>query len=304
MTEPIRMILDVDTGIDDAMAIALAVRSPAIDLVAVTTVAGNVSLASTTENTRCVLALLDASDVPVHRGFSRPLTRPLHEARHVHGERGLGRLELPPSPVAPRKPSAPETIVDTVMASPGEIVVVCVGPLTNLAVALALEPALPGALRRVVVMGGALGIVGRRGNVTPHAEFNIFVDPEAAAQVFAACPLTLVGLDVTERTNLSRVDWEGLAGREEPEARLVHDVSADRFAGGLDDVHLHDPLAVGVAIDPSLCAARRGFLTVETGVVETVGRVTLAEREDGPHLACTDVDAPRFLKRFFGTLGL
>lgn len=299
MSEPLRVILDVDTGIDDAMALALAARSPAIELLAVTTVAGNVPLAETTENTRRVLTHLGAA-VPVHRGLSRPLVRPPLHARHVHGAGGLGNLALP-DPARPlAKPSAPEFLVESALAAPGEITAICVGPLTNLAVAIALEPALPAALRRLVIMGGALG----RGNVTPDAEFNIHVDPDAAAQVFAACRLTMVGLDVTERTTLTRAAWARLAPLDSPAARLVHGVSAHRFAEqGLSEEHLHDPLAVGVAIDPSLCRTRRGTLAVETAGPRA-GRTTLREAPNGPHEACVAVDAPRFLDLFARALGL
>ena len=227
MTVRLRMILDVDTGTDDAMALALAVRSPALELLGVTTVAGNVGLPLTTENTLRVLAYLGAEAVPVHRGFSRPLARELADAAEYHSQDGLGGLGLPPSPAGIVKPSAPDYLVETITAAPGEITLLCVGPLTNLAAAIALEPELPGALAGLVVMGGSLG----PGNVTHYAEFNIYVDPEAAAQVFAACRLTMVGLDVTHRAALTRAAWERLAAQEQESAttRLVHGVSARSF---------------------------------------------------------------------------
>lgn len=291
-----RIILDVDTGTDDALAIGLAVRAAAVELVAVTTVAGNVVLPRTTENTLRVLHHLGAADTPVHPGFSRPLARPLHDAADVHGVSGLGSLELPPSPAGPQHPSAPQLIVDRLRAEPGAITLVCVGPLTNLAAAIALEPALPTLMAGLVVMGGALG----RGNVTHYAEFNIYCDPEAAAQVFDACPLTMVGLDVSERTNLARAAWERLAGNDSPEAALVRGASADHFGRrGRDRMHLHDPLALAVALDPTLCEMKRGRIKVETATAWCAGQTTLAEDADGPHLACTAVDAPRAL-RFMG----
>ncbi len=301
MAEALPIILDVDTGIDDALALALAVRSPAVDLRAVTTVAGNVGLPLTTENSRRVLAHLDATDVPVHKGFSRPLARPLHDAQHFHGRSGLGTLELPPATRPLDKPSAPEFLVEAILDAPGTITLVCVGPLTNLAAAIALEPELPGALKRLVIMGGSLG----RGNVTPYAEFNIYVDPEAAAQVFAACPLTMVGLDVTERTILSRAAWEGLRETDTLTGRLVYGACEHSFLVRQDEgVQLHDPLAVGVALDPSFCTVKQGIVTVETVTAWCAGRTTLQERSDGPHAVCTDVDADRFLRVFFDTLGL
>jgi inosine-uridine nucleoside N-ribohydrolase len=301
VAERLRAILDVDTGVDDALALALAVRSPQVELLAVTTVAGNVPLPATTENTRRVLAHLDAARVPVHRGFSRPLARPLTIASHVHGETGLGDLELPPSPGETSKPSAPEFLVERITAAPGEITLICTGPLTNLAAAIALEPSLPAALRRLVLMGGSLG----RGNVTPYAEFNIYVDPEAAAQVFAACPLTMVGLDVTERTLLTRAAWERLAGVDSPTGRLVHGVAGQGFREkGWEGMELHDPLAVGVALEPTLCTIRRGRLKVETATAWCAGQTTFAEDLEGPHEVCVEVDAPRFLRLFADTLDL
>jgi inosine-uridine nucleoside N-ribohydrolase len=170
-----------------------------------------------------------------------------------------------------------------------------------LAAAIALEPGVPGALKRLVIMGGSLG----RGNVTPYAEFNIYVDPEAAAQVFAACPLTMVGLDVTERTILARAAWEGLRETDTSTGRLVYGACEHSFLVRQDEgVQLHDPLAVGVALDPSLCTVKRGTVSVETATAWCAGRTTLQERSDGPHAVCTDVDADRFRRFFFDTLGL
>ena len=302
MVGPLRVILDVDTGIDDALALALAVRLPALELVAVTTVAGNVGIANTTANTRRVLAALGAGAVPIHRGLSRPLAGGAISAAHVHGEGGLGGLVLPePAHDLERRPFAPEALIDLIGAAPGAITLVCTGPLTNLAAAIALEPQLPGLIGRLVVMGGALG----RGNVTPYAEFNIAADPEAAAQVFAACALTMVGLDVTMQTRIERAGWRALAGVPGPEATLIREATAHFFAeGAAGAMHLHDPLALGVAHDPSLCTTKRGIVKVETATAWCAGRTTLTETEDGPHEVCVGVDAPRFLHLFGGTLGL
>ena len=301
MAEPVRMILDVDTGTDDALALALAVRSPGVELVGVTTVAGNVPLPRTTENTLRVLAHLGGGAVPVHRGLSRPLARELVTAAEFQGVDGLGGLALPPSGATIARPSAPEYLVETIMGAPGEITLVCVGPLTNLAAAIALEPELPSALGRLVLMGGAL----ERGNVTYYAEFNIYVDPEAAAQVFAACPLTMVGLDVTQRASLTPATVKPLANLESPTARLVHGVTARTFGErGKGEYHLHDPLAVAVALDPTLCQTKRGTVKVETATAWCAGRTTLDEADDGPHEVCVEVDTQRFLRLFAETLDL
>jgi inosine-uridine nucleoside N-ribohydrolase len=300
-TTPRRIILDVDTGTDDAIAIGLAVYSAAVDLVAVTTVAGNVILPFTTYNTLRVLHLMGATDTPVHAGFSRPLARPLHDASEVHGNSGLGSLVLPESPAQTQYPSAPQLIVDRLTAEPGAITLVCVGPLTNLAAAIALEPRLPELMADLVVMGGSLG----PGNVTPYAEFNIYCDPEAAAQVFAACPLTMVGLDVSHQTILGRATWEGLAALDTPAATLVRGAAADHFTRrSKDGMYLHDPLALMVALDPTLCELKRGRVKVETATAWCAGQTTLTEADDGPHQVCVGVDAPRALRMMSEVLSL
>jgi inosine-uridine nucleoside N-ribohydrolase len=300
-TTPRRIILDVDTGTDDAIALGLAARSPGVELVAVTTVAGNVILPYTTDNTLRVLHHLGATDTAIHAGFSRPLARPLHDASEVHGNSGLGSLVLPESPAEARYPSAPQLIVDRLTAEPGAITLVFVGPLTNLAAAIALEPSLPELMAGLVVMGGALG----PGNVTHYAEFNIYCDPEAAAQVFAACPLTMVGLDVSHQTILGRAAWERLAAIDTPEATLVRGAAADHFERrGKEGMYLHDPLALMVAIDPTLCEMKRGRVKVETATAWCAGQTTLTESEDGPHQVCVGVDAPRALRVMSEVLSL
>ena len=294
MAGPLRVILDVDTGIDDALALALATRLPNLELVAVTTVAGNVGIANTTANTRRVLAYFGAGRVPIHRGYTRPLAGGAITATHIHGESGLGGLVLPETDSDPeRRPYAPEALIDLISAAPGAIALVCTGPLTNLAAAIALEPQLPGRIGRLVVMGGSLG----RGNITPYAE--------AAAQVFATCALTMVGLDVTMQTRIAHNGWRALAGLPGPEATLIRESTAHFFAeGGSGAMHLHDPLALGVAYDPSLCTTRRGTVKVETVTPWCAGRTTLTEAASGPHEVCVGVDAPRFLQLLGGALGL
>ncbi len=303
MVESLQMILDVDTGVDDAMALALATRLPEINLRMVTTVAGNVGLNSTTANTWRVLDYLGAGDIPIHRGMSRPLVGKIVRAESIHGESGLGGLVLPDpaSREQLRRPFAPEAIIDLVNSAPGELTLVFVGPLTNLATAIALDPTLPERIGRLVVMGGSL----QGGNVTPYAEFNIGADPEAAAQVFAACSLTMVGLDVTMQVTLTREMCAKLAGLTTPEATIVREATAHFFRDGAEGKpHLHDPLAVGVALDPSLCVTKRGTVQVETATAWCAGRTTLVEDPNGPHEVCVGVDAERFLALFFEQLGL
>ncbi len=184
MTERIPIILDVDTGIDDAAAISLAVHSPDADLLSISTVAGNTTIEHATRNTLDVLDLLGATEVPVYRGASRPLVRELFTAAYAHGNNGVGGAELAHSTRSVGGLRGPASIVAHAHARPGEVTLICLGPLTNLAIALNVEPDLPRLLKRVVIMGGAFWTPG---NIKPHrhAEFNIYVDPEAAQQVFA-----------------------------------------------------------------------------------------------------------------------
>lgn len=301
MTARISLILDVDTGIDDALALALAVGSDEVDLIGVSTVAGNVGIERTTENTLRVLDALGAGRVPVYRGFSRPLARSLTEARDVHGAAGLGGYSLPPAERHAESTSAVQFLIDAIMEAPGTRTLVCTGPLTNLAAAIALKPELPGATRQLVLMGGALG----RGNATPYAEFNIHADPEAAAQVFGACQLTMVGLHVTRRATLSRAAWERLNAEGSDAERLVRGVTARSFVErGLAAVPLHDPLALALALDPRLCTTRHGAVSVETATAWRAGQTRLVDGEGGPHAVAVDVDAPAFLLRFARDLGL
>jgi purine nucleosidase len=192
MTE--KIILDCDPGIDDALAIAFAVGSPDIDLRGITTVAGNVGLDLTTSNAQRVSEFVGALGVPVTPGSPAPLLRPPMDARHVHGDTGLGGALLPPPQSRPAGGHAIDYIIETIGADPGQITLVATGPLTNIALAVHRQPKLVSQVKDFVIMGGSSG----RGNVTPAAEFNIAADPEAAAIVFrAGWTVTMVGLDVT-----------------------------------------------------------------------------------------------------------
>ena len=193
-----QIILDCDPGQDDAIALLLALASPEeIELVAITTVAGNVPLAKTTANAQRILALAGRNDVRVHAGCPRPILRALETAEYVHGETGLNGATLP-EPGAPVAPShAVDVIVDEIMARPHGTVTLCpIGPLTNVALAIVKEPAIVPRLKGIVLMGGAMEL----GNVTASAEFNIYVDPQAARVVFeCGAPIVMLGLDVTHK---------------------------------------------------------------------------------------------------------
>jgi purine nucleosidase len=257
------MLLDVDTGVDDAIAIALATRLTEHRLIAITTVAGNVPVEYATENTLRVLAWLGL-DIPVYQGVSEPLVRPLHDARAHHGYDGLGGWALPSSPTSIQDQTAPEAIVRLAREHQGEITFVFVGPLTNLAIALKLEPAIARWVHRLVIMGGAFF---GRGNVTPHAEFNVFVDPEAAAVVARSdIHATWVGLDATHQTTITAQQWPGISGTREDGVSLVREVTRRSFAElEREAFHLHDPLAVAIAEHPEICTYVEGEISIDTG---------------------------------------
>ena len=302
-TSRIPVILDVDTGVDDAMAIALALRSPELELVAVTTLAGNVGVDRTTANTLAVLDHLGADTVPVHVGASRALTRPHADAVYFHGESGLGSSTLPASRrgVAPLR--GPAAIIAYAAERPGEITLVCTGPLTNLAIALNVAPELPSLLRQVIVMGGAFRVPG---NVTAHAEYNIWADPEAAHHVFdAPLPgLTAIGLDVTHQTSLSRETWERAeaTGRHGTPAKVVAEVNRHVFLEkGRSGSYLHDPLTVGAVIDPRLLRHDAAAVQVTREDAE-LGRTRIVG--EGPTMVAAEVDAERFVALFEERLGL
>ena len=303
MTERIPIFLDVDTGTDDALALAYAVASPRIDLVAVSTVAGNVDIEKTTANTLAVLDWLGAEDIPVHRGASRPLVRPHRDAIYFHDEGGLGGAQLPPSRRSIGADRGPAALIRLARLRPGELTLVTLGPLTNLAIALNVEPTLPELLKAVVVMGGAFTVPG---NTTPAAEFNILVDPEAAEQVFSAPfpSLTVVGLDVTEQVALTRDDWEAVNVDSSlpPTARLLREVGAFAYSRlGRDQFSLHDPLSVAVAIDPTLIEVQELEIAVdaiepERGRTKIVGPGTIR--------VAVSVEAQRALGEFRRTVEL
>jgi purine nucleosidase len=189
-----KIILDCDPGIDDALAITFAVGSPDLDLIGITSVAGNVGLDLTTSNAQRVCEFIGAAGVPVTPGAAAPLLRPPIDARLIHGDSGLGGARLPDPVARPAGGHAVDYLIEEIKAAPGEITLVATGPLTNIALAVHREPRLASLVSDFVIMGGSAG----RGNVTPAAEFNIAVDPEAAAVVFrAGWTVTMVGLDVT-----------------------------------------------------------------------------------------------------------
>jgi inosine-uridine nucleoside N-ribohydrolase len=281
----IPVILDCDPGIDDAVALLLAVASPELDLRAVTTFAGNVGLELTTPNALRVLELAGAHGVPVAAGCARPLVRPLHTAAEVHGIHGLGRVELPVPPTPPLEAHAVELMAEVVTAAERPVTLVAVGPLTNVALLAIRHPDVAARLGRVIVMGGGLA----RGNVTPAAEFNVFVDPEAAVRVLdAGLDVTLVPLDATHEAWLSEDDIEQVrsAGPIGTTVAAMLDFYADscRREDRLVHVPMHDPLALAVAFRPELVTLERMHVAVECASPLTLG-ATVGDRSHRTGLA-------------------
>jgi len=295
------ILIDVDTGVDDAVALALALDL-GVNLIGVSTVAGNVPIDIATRNTIDVLSYLDAASVPVHRGASRPLVAPYKDATHVHGGNGLGGAQLPTGTFEQGATPGPAAIIQAAAKYAGALTVVMLGPLTNLAIALNVRPEIAQQIRKVVVMGGAFYV---EGNVTPHAEFNVYVDPEAADQVFNSgfSDVTLVGLDVTHQTALARNIWDGIDPAAEGSAGLVRQILARTFTERrMDGFYLHDPLAVAVAVHPELIVAGAHDVSViATG--EERGRIIATPSPTGP-LVATSVDTEKFLALLMTTLSL
>jgi inosine-uridine nucleoside N-ribohydrolase len=288
------LLIDTDPGIDDALAILLALSSPDARVEAITTVAGNVSVDLATVNARRILAVAAPDPMPpVFPGAPTPLTRALVTAAHVHGDDGLGHLDRFVEPDGrPRYPEpaisletapAAEAILDAADRWGPDLTIVALGPLTNVAAALALDARRLARAARIVVMGGAIAVPG---NVTPVAEFNIHVDPEAAARVLSSgLPIELIPLDVTRQVVLAERAVVGrLRGRASPVARFILDFTGHGFAFGDEreggGIVLHDPLAMAVALDPSLVTFEALHVEVECEGRLTRG-LTLADRR-GP----------------------
>ncbi|MEC9484167.1 MAG: nucleoside hydrolase [Halomonas sp.] len=265
MATPI--IFDTDPGVDDAQAIAIALAHPEIELLGLTTTYGNVDIATATHNA-LLLSELAGQEIPVAQGAAAPLVKTRHPApAHIHGDNGLGNIELEPVRGKAHPASAAQFIVEQVTARPGEITLVAVGPLGNLAAALQLDPSIVDKVRQVVIMGGS---IREGGNVTPVAEANMFNDPHAAARVLTAeWPLTLVGLDATHRCVLSPAHMERIASAQGRLGEVLagsYRFYSDFYRGALsiDGCCPHDSCALAWLMKPELFTTVRGHLTVVT----------------------------------------
>ncbi|ALE58426.1 nucleoside hydrolase [Paraburkholderia sp. RL17-368-BIF-A] len=266
-----KVIYDTDPGVDDAMALVFQALHPDIELLGLTSVFGNATIETTTHNAR-FLAGRFAPGVPVARGAAAPLERAAPQPlAWIHGNNGLGNIVLGDSPAAPLDPRpAHRFIIDSVRAHPGEVTLLAVGPLTNLALALADDPQIAPLVKQVVVMGGAFGTEGVLGNVTPAAEANILGDPDAADIVFGApWPVAIVGLDVTQRTIMSQEYLASIRDRGGAAGQFIWDVSRHYEAfhqqsAQLKGIYVHDSSAVAYVLAPHLYTTRSGPVRVLT----------------------------------------
>jgi pyrimidine-specific ribonucleoside hydrolase len=270
---PRRVILDTDPGVDDAMAIFLALRSPEVKVEAITAVAGNVPLSLTLPNALRLVEIAGRPDIPVASGASAPLIRRLVTAKYAHGNNGLGGVEFPEPKLKPVSESAVQLISRVVHTNPGEITIVAVGPLTNVATALVSDPSLASKIQSIVVMGGSL----TGGNITPAAEFNFYVDPEAARIVFdSGIPLTMVGLNVTNRVQMYDEQIRVLEAAQNPASQAAGKImraTLDRWQRErkITGFGMHDPVTMAYVIDPSILTLKDYYVQIETTGELTAG---------------------------------
>lgn len=301
------IILDVDTGIDDALAISYALRSPELEVLGLTTCFGNVTVEEATRNTLLVLEHLD-SHVPVIPGADKPLFRnPLKaKSTHVHGEDGIGNTLLTHPERKASQGHAAHFMVEQIKKRPNQVTLIAVGAMTNLALAIMKAPEIVHLVEKVVIMGGAITVPG---NTTAAAEANIYADPEAAEYVFrSGIPITLVGLDVTMKTLLPLEKLQSWRDKNTKLSLFLADMtefyinSYEQFYPGIGGCGLHDPLAIGIVIDPDFVKMTPMHVQVDLEGLHSIGR-TVGDLRDQPASpanmdVCMEVDADRFLTHF------
>jgi len=272
----VQVVLDVDTGVDDALAILLALRSPAMDVRAITCVAGNADVDQVVANTLRVLDAASAPDIPVARGMTRPLVEPPRPARHVHGEDGMGDLSLPRSQRSPVGIHAVELLRATLASATEPITLIPLAPLTNIAVLVRTYPELLDRIDRIVLMGGAAAV----GNATAAAEFNVWHDPEAAAIVLdSGVPTTMYGLDVFYEPVVPVADVQALVSAADPARQLAGRLMQHQLARfGAATVTLGDAGAVAAVLRPDLLWTARHPVRVELAGTWTRGRTVVDQR--------------------------
>jgi inosine-uridine nucleoside N-ribohydrolase len=268
-----KVLIDTDPGVDDAFALLLAMCSPELQVEAITAVAGNVPLRLTLANALRLVEIAGREDIPVASGASSPLIRTLVDASYAHGNNGLAGVNFPEAKLKPVKDQAADLICKIVRANAGSITVVGIGPLTNIALALRQDPEIANMIQGIVLMGGSLS----GGNVTPAAEFNFYVDPEAASIVFnSGIPIRMVGLDVTRKVEFTDQHIEKLrsaSGAVSQAAASIADSAMKMYRGrgSIAHMHLHDPLALSCLINPDILTFEDYHVAIETSGTITAG---------------------------------
>ena len=263
---PKRIIIDTDPGIDDALAFLLAAASPEIKLEALTATQGNVTVDKAARNALSVLELVKLTQVPVAQGSVFPLVQPLLASETTHGESGIGNAQLPEPTNKPVPQHAVDFLIEKFLAEPGEISLFAIGPLSNVALAIRKEPRIVKAIKEMVIMGGA---IREGGNMSPLAEFNIFVDPHAAHIVFhSGIPITLIPLDVTHKCLIMRADVERINQVKSPVASFIKDALSVYFdyyeeTTKFEGSALHDPLTLATIIAPELLTLEKLYVDVD-----------------------------------------
>jgi purine nucleosidase len=263
--KPTRIIIDTDPGVDDALAFLLALASPEVKLEALTTTQGNVTVEKGTRNALAVLELTHRGHIPVARGSELPLVQPLLASDLVHGQSGIGNSKLPEPKNKPIAKHAVDFLIEKILAEPGEITILPIGPLTNIAMAIRKEPRFAQCVKELIIMGGA---IQEGGNVTPLAEFNIYVDPHAAHIVFhSGIPITLIPLDATHKCILKQAHVQELLEIKSPISRFIFDSVEDYMKFSMQRGHegcaLHDPLTLAAVIAPELLTLKEYFVDVD-----------------------------------------
>jgi inosine-uridine nucleoside N-ribohydrolase len=311
-----KVIIDTDPGVDDAFALFLALRSQELQVEAVTAVAGNVPLSLTLPNALRLVEIAGRNDIPVAAGASSPLIRRLVDASYAHGNNGLAGVNFPAPKLKPVKEPAADLICRIVRANAGAISIIGIGPLTNVALALREDPEIASMIQSIVLMGGSLS----GGNVTPAAEFNFYVDPEAASIVFSSgIPIRMVGLDVTRKVELTQRHIDKIKAGSGPVSDAAASIAESSLkmhsANPAAHMHLHDPLAVSCLIDPTILKFEDYHVAIETAGTFTAGESvgwkhsplsvsaplqTASPTPDAPYVVnarvATDVDSEKFFE--------
>lgn len=297
-----KIIIDSDPGVDDAVAIFLALASPEIELVGITTVAGNVGLDKVHNNAKRLLALAKRSDIPLAKGCSHPIMTKRSNHTDVHGEDGLAGIILPESNYPDYSMHAIDFIIDSVMSNPGEITLCPIAPLTNIAMAMIKEPRLVDCVKDIVLMGGA---AFTQGNVTPAAEFNFYVDPHAAHIVFEnAHHVTMLGLDVTKKADIRA----GLCSSLEKKGYIAQTLAAMSRKYAEFDPFLHDPCVISYLIQPEIFSSIEGNISIESELKTLFGHslVTDSSKSMGTKPKCTivtDVNSSKLMSLIAERIG-